>query len=117
MIDNETPKHKKKKLSSVSKSSKKSKHKHEYIECLLIEKGHPHWATYCRFCGKIGNLHFFETEPYRDGMWRQLDYDEVYEKYKGLEKIEIQNIFQKYIPINSENHMITDDGSFNKSIK
>ena len=35
-------------------------------------------------------------------MWRQLDYDEVYKKYKDLEKIEIKDVFQKYIPINQE---------------
>ena len=99
-LDNEIPKHRKKKPSSTSKSSTKSKHKHEYVECLLIEKEKPHWATYCKICGKIGDLHFFEVEPYGDGTWRQLDYDEVYEKYKDLEKIEIEDVFQKYIPIN-----------------
>ena len=89
MIDNEVPKYRKKKPSSTSKSNTKSKHKHEYVECLLI-------------CGKIGNIHFFETEPYRDGMRRQLDYDEVYEKYKNLEQIEIEDIWKKYVPINQE---------------
>lgn len=102
MTDNETPKYRKKKPSSTSKSSTKSKHKHEYKECLLIEKEYPHRATYCKICGKIGDIHLFETEPYRDGMWKMLDYDEVYEKYKDLEKIEIEDIFQRYIPINQE---------------
>ena len=35
-------------------------------------------------------------------MWRQLNYDEVYEKYKDLEKIEIEDVFQRYVPINQE---------------
>ena len=90
MIDNEIPKHRKKKQSSTSKSSTKSKHKHEY---------RPQCATVCKICGKIGDLHFFEAEPYRDGMWRQLDYDEVFEKYKDLERIVIEDIWQKYVPI------------------
>ena len=100
MIENEIPKHRKKKQSSTSKSSIKSKHKHEYKEVLLIHNK-PHWATVCKICGKIGDLHFFETEPYRDGMWRQLDYDEVFEKYEHLEKIVIEDIWQKYVPIDN----------------
>ena len=81
MIENEIPKHRKKKQSSTSKSSTKSKHKHEYKEVLLIHNDRPHWATVCKICGKIGDLHFFETEPYRDGLWRYLDSNEVFEKY------------------------------------
>ena len=102
MIENEIPKHRKKKQSSTSKSSTKSKHKHEYKEVLLIHNDRPHWATVCKICGKIGDLHFFETEPYRDGMWRQLDYYEVFEKYKDLENIVIDDIWQKYVPISRE---------------
>ena len=99
MIDNEIPKYKKKKKSSISKSSEKLKHKHEYIECLLIEKGHPYRAIVCKFCGKIYDIKFFESERCEDGMQRMLDDDEVLEKYKDLEKIEIESVFQKYVPI------------------
>ena len=102
MMDNEIPKYCKKKPSSTSKSNVKSKHKHEYKECLLIHNGYPHWATVCKICGKIGDLHFSECEPYRDGMWRQLDYDEVFEKYKNLEKIVVEDIWQKYVPVSQE---------------
>ena len=102
MIDNEIPKHRKKKPSSASKSKEKSKHKHEYTECLLIHNNHPHRATYCKICGKIGDLHFFETERTEQGYYRSLDSDEVYEKYKDLEKIVIDDIWQKYVPINQE---------------
>ena len=101
MIENEIPKHRKKKQSSISKSSTKSKHKHEYKEVLLIHNDSPHLATVCKICGKIGDLHFFEAEPYRDGMWRQLDSDEVCEKYNDLEKIVIEDIWQKYVQINN----------------
>lgn len=98
-FDNEIPKHRKKKKSSTSKSSTKSKHKHEYAECLLIHDKHPHRATYCKICGKIGDLYFFETMKTEDGLYLQLDDDEVFEKYKNLEKIEVDDIFQKYVPI------------------
>ena len=102
MIDNEVPKYKKKKQSSTSKSSTKSKHKHEYIERLLIEKGHPYRAIVCKICGNINDLYFFECERCEDGMRRMLDTDEVFEKYKDLEKIEIESVFQKYVPISQE---------------
>ena len=67
MIDNEIQKYRKKKQSSTSKSSTKSKHKHEYKEVLLIHNNKPHWATVCKICGKIGDLHFFETERTEQG--------------------------------------------------
>ena len=102
IIDNEIPKHRKKKQSSTSKSNSKSKHKHEYKEVLLINNGHPHWSTVCKICGKIDNLHFFETERIDKRYHRSLDDDEVYEKYKDLEKIEIEDIWQKYVSISQE---------------
>ena len=102
MIGNETPKHRKKKKSSTSKSSEKSKHKHEYKEVLLIHNDRPHWATACKICGKIGDLHFFETEHTDDGYHRSLDDDEVFEKYKDLEKHYIDDIWKKYVPVSQE---------------
>ena len=100
-LENDIPKYKKKKNSTISKSLDKSKHKHEYVDCLLIvgNRKYPYKAAYCKVCGKIGDMHLFETEKTDNGTYRQLDYDEVYEKYKKLEKIHIDDIFQKYIPI------------------
>ena len=102
MIENDIPKHRKKKQSSISKSSTKSKHKHEYKEVLLVNNDKPHWATVCKICGKIDDLHFFETEHTDDGYHRSLDDDEIFEKYKDLEKHYIENIWQKYVPISQE---------------
>ena len=68
MIDNEIPKHRKKKQSSTSKSSTKSKHKHEYKEVLLIHNDRPHWATVCKICGKIGDLHFLKLKSVNLGL-------------------------------------------------
>lgn len=100
-LEDDIPKHLKKKESSTSKSKSKSKHKHEYVECLLVTGSdkRPHRATYCKICGKIGNVAFFETEPTEYGTYRVLDADEVFNMYKDLEKIYVDGIWQKYVPI------------------
>lgn len=63
-IPNEIPKHKKNTGSNISKAKKKSKHKHQYEECLIQHNFNfpgkePHVTTdlqsYCIICGKIGN--------------------------------------------------------------
>lgn len=98
----EVPKYKKKKESSTSKSMTKSKHKHDYSkECLLIAdaSNHPCYATYCNICGKIENVKLWETERTDEGCFRTLSFGEVYEKYKDLEKIHVDDIWQKYVPI------------------
>lgn len=58
----EIPKYLKQKESNVSKANKKSKHKHEYAECLIqYELGDytnrivTTLASYCIICGKIGD--------------------------------------------------------------
>ena len=61
--DNEIPKRIKKKESRVSKAKKKSKHKHQYAECLIRYKNQDYihdkeWMvtelkTYCTICGKV----------------------------------------------------------------
>ena len=99
----EIPKYKKKKNSSVSRSIDKSKHKHEYKEYLLItnKDKKPHRANICKVCGKIDNVCLFDTDEV-DGIYRMLSSEEVYEKYKHLEKIYVDDIYQKYIPISNE---------------
>lgn len=103
-LENEIPKYKKKKESNLSKSKSKSKHKHNYKECLLIslEDDKPYYANYCEICGKINNLKFFETEKIENGHYRNLSKEEVYEKYKDLERFSVENIWQKYISIISQ---------------
>ena len=108
-LDNEIPKYIKKKESSVSKSKVKSKHKHKYVDCLLIkDNDRPYKSTYCRICGKIGDIHFFETERTEDGYYRVLDTDEVFEKYKYLEKIYVEDIWQKYVVLDNENNEVEE---------
>lgn len=116
MIEQEIPKYKKKKESSISKSKIKSRHKHDYsCECLVKEKapylaafGKEPWCysrvTYCSICGKIYNYCYWEVEEIDDDHYRHLTQEEVLEKYKHLEIIEInQELFGlKYIPLSKE---------------
>lgn len=105
ILDNDIPKYKKKKNSSTSKSKEKSKHKHEYKDCLLIttkEKKTPYKASYCVICGKINNQQLFETVPCENGYLRMLNAEEIYEKYKDLEKVYVDDIWQKYVSISKE---------------
>lgn len=59
----EIPKYLKQKESNISKSNRKSKHKHQYEECLIQYNfnfvGKIHITTslhsYCTICGKIGD--------------------------------------------------------------
>ena len=54
---------------------------------------------YCKICGKIGEKYFFETVPTDNNMHRMLNSDEIYEKYKDLEQVQIDDDWQGYIPI------------------
>lgn len=66
-IDNEIPKYIKQKESDVSKADKKSKHKHQYEECLIqynMKTRLPNKPailkttlnSYCTICGKINGI-------------------------------------------------------------
>lgn len=100
MIDEEIGKYKKKKESNISKSKRKSKHKHEYKDCLLIDKDkNPHKAKYCKICGKIYDVSFFETEKLENGRYLVLSNKKIFEKYKNLEQFYVDNIFDEYVGI------------------
>ncbi len=69
----------KEKKSNTSKAKKnKSKHKHEYIECLFSVDGRMTKGTYCKICGKIGEMSYiaevdaYESEKFRGKVYRQL---------------------------------------------
>lgn len=75
------------------------------LTCRKKEKDHPYRATYCTICGKIGDMHFFETKPCDDGMHSRLQNNhEVSDRYKYLKRIEIDNIFRRYVDIEAENN-------------
>ena len=62
MDEQEIPKYKKSTESNISKSNRKSKHKHHYKECLIQypisfsgkNRIQTHLCSYCIICGKIG---------------------------------------------------------------
>ena len=71
ITENEIPKYLRQKESNISKSNRKSKHKHHYEECLIQNKWnfksntfiqeekeriHTSLSSYCTFCGKIGGI-------------------------------------------------------------
>ena len=97
IVDEEIPKYRKKKQSSVSKSERKSYHKHKYADCLLIDnENRPTKAQYCTICGKISDVQFFETVRVEQG-YRMLNSDEVYQKYKDLPKFTVDSVWDKYV--------------------
>ena len=102
-FENDIPKHKKKKQSSTSKSKDKSNHKHEYADCVFImaDYGWPHVGTYCKLCGKIGDMKIETVSDFR-GMRRMMTAKEMLEKYKDLEQFQIKDILQKYVQIEVE---------------
>lgn len=91
-IENEVPKYKKKSQKTV----KKSKHKHTYKECLILDKKlNLHMiGEYCIICGKIGNVKLSESEKMENGYFRMLTQRELLEKHKDLELKEIESIFK-----------------------
>ena len=61
-LDLEIPKYLKRKGNDISKANKKSKHKHQYEECLIRYKWnceenkiHTSLNSYCTICGKIND--------------------------------------------------------------
>lgn len=91
----EVPKYRKKKQSGKSKSSEKSNHSHEYIDCLFVcDKEYR--GSYCKICGKIREIDLFETKRI-GGLYKSLTKSELISSHKGLPKIKITSIWQKYV--------------------
>lgn len=55
-----------------------------------------HLTVIDKTCQKIGNMELQETKPYHRGCVI-MNSEEVYQKYKNLEQIQIHDYFQKYI--------------------
>ena len=81
--DDADAKYKKK---SVHKPPKKSKHRHEYVACVfsapckdfspgkgMVDAIILTDGTYCRICGKVGEVKIFHTEETDDGLLRLSD--------------------------------------------
>lgn len=89
-----TTPYKKSKGGSKSKSSKKSKHKHTYLPCLIKYNwasypnlsGSYHTGKYCSICGKLqeGNSMLPITEKTDKNFYRLLSTEEILNKYSDL---------------------------------
>lgn len=105
--ENEIPKYLKQKESNISKSNRKSMHKHQYEECLIQNKWnfksnaftqeekeriHTSLSSYCTICGKIGGI--IKNSKYQkevkvlqkqrqteSNFWISTSGEEIYEKY------------------------------------
>ena len=96
--EQEIPKYMKQKESDISKASKKSKHKHEYAECLIQYKIDKYYGTivtclasYCTICGKIGT-------PFKPDQTIVTDYKRTIETPLGkcFMLISEQELYDKY---------------------
>lgn len=103
----EIPKYKKRNLSNVSKSNNKSNHKHKYVDCLLIYDKRPYKSVYCKVCGKIGGILFFETIKDKNNRLTMMTSSEIYEKYKNIEtRIAVDSLYNlRFIPVRRENNI------------
>lgn len=112
------PKYYKSKESNISKSNRKSKHKHQYEECFLQYNliGYPHieLSSYCTVCGKIGDR-FKENKSIVKDYRRTVDTpigkcyslisnEELYDKYHDkLPVFFIGDTFNKYVSLENNN--------------
>lgn len=132
-IEQEIPKYLKQKESDVSKSNRKSKHKHQYEECLIQykwnfksnaftqeekERIHTSLSSYCTICGKIGGI--IKNSKYqkeidvlqkqrqtRSNFWISISGEEIYEMYHDkLPVFFVDNIFtEKYVDLGQNNNL------------
>ncbi|MBE5850917.1 MAG: hypothetical protein E7298_12425 [Lachnospiraceae bacterium] len=93
----EIPKYKKKTKSSISKTECKADHKHQYRKCLLIYEEHPYLAHYCTSCGKVRN--WSKCIQKSENGYRELRDDEVYELYKDLIQVRVDDLYLKNLQV------------------
>lgn len=113
--ENEIPKYLKSTKSNISKSNRKSKHKHQYKECLIQYQCsfagknniQTQLCSYCTICGKIGDRlkdsivkDYIKSELHnRRTIYSVMSEIELYEKYHDkLPIFFVEDIFKdKYI--------------------
>ena len=89
--------------SNVSKSSRKSRHKHHYVPCIVNIKGSGSlfWeAKYCSECGKLRvNRGIYHIDYDSDGrhLYSRATEADIYKKYGSLEAFQISDYFQPYL--------------------
>lgn len=129
--ENEIPKYLKSTESDVSKSNRKSKHKHQYEECLIQykwnfksnaftqeekERIHTLLSSYCTICGKIGGI--IKNSKYQkeidvlqkqrqkgSNFWISISSEEIYEMYHDkLPVFFVEDIYKdKCVDLEGEN--------------
>lgn len=110
--ENEIPKYLKSTESNISKSNRKSKHKHHYKECLIqyqfLFAGKKNIQTqlcsYCTICGKIGDRlkdsivkDYIKSELHnRRTIYSVMSGTELYEKYhNNMPVFFVEDIFKE----------------------
>lgn len=99
--ENEIPKYLKSTESNISKSNRKSKHKHYYEKCLIqyesifVGKNYLNTGlyTYCTICGKI-NERFKENKSIVKDYIREVN--SPIEKCKCYSRISDEELYEKY---------------------
>lgn len=123
--ENEIPKYLKQRKSNISKSNRKSKHKHHYEECLIQYNFRyanennlmTYLHSYCTICGKIGDR-FKEDKSIVKDYIRIIDTpigkcyscitsEELYEKYHDkLPVFFVEDIYkEKYVDLEQNNNL------------
>ena len=123
--ENEIPKYLKQKESNISKSNRKSNHKHHYEECLIQYRStfagktcfNTGLYTYCTICGKI-NERFKENKSIVKDYIREVNLpigkcysrisdEELYEKYHDkLQVFFVDDIYkEKYVDLEQNNNL------------
>lgn len=116
--EQEIPTYRKSTNSNVSKSRRKTDHKHNYEECLIqyrspyFDKEYifTHLASYCTICGKLGPKFKDEKSVVTDykeiidspigKVIRVLSGEELYKRYKdALPIFFLKDISDKYVPL------------------
>ena len=81
-----------------NKVVKKSKHKHIYVDCLIYSNS-PNGlicfkSSYCNICGKLGAKKWDSVKVEGSKHSRLLSSKEMFEKYKELERFEVEDIYK-----------------------
>lgn len=117
--DDEVGKYKKQTESNISKSNRKSKHKHQYEECLIQysfsfagkNNIHTQLCSYCTICGKIGDKFKDEDSIVKDyrrtvdtsigKYYSMITSEELYKKYHDrIPVFFIEDIYkEKYVDL------------------
>ena len=121
--ENEKPKYLKSTGSNISKSNRKSKHKHHYEECLIQHPFsfagktsiHTQLCSYCTICGNIGDKlkdsivkDYIKSELHnRRIIYSVMSGTELYEKYHNkLPVFFVEDIYkEKYVDLEQNNNL------------